>query len=105
MKRLVLAYLIGLTTCFVSVSIANRPTSTHVNLLFGALLGISSSVADAGHQRMGLAHAVLAAFALSLLFVLAETLRSRSSWIRWMGYGLWLVLIVAGLFWFKSPAI
>lgn len=105
MKRFVFAYLIGLAACFISVSIANRPNARHVNFLFGALLGISSTVANVGHQRMAPTQMALAAALLSLLFILAEALRARDSWPRWLGYGLWALLAVASLFWFTPPNI
>ncbi len=105
MKRLVFAYLIGLAACFISISIANRPHVGHFNHLFWALLGISSAAADVGRQRVAPIHLALAAALLSLLFVLAEAFRSRDSWLRWLGYGLWALLAVASLFWFTPPNI
>jgi hypothetical protein len=105
-KRLVFAYLIGLAACFVSMSIANRPNANHWSILYAALLGMSSTVADAAqHQRVAPTDWALAAALLSLLFVLVEGLRSRNSWLRWLGYGLWAVLAAASLFWFTPPNI
>jgi len=105
MKRLVFAYLIGLAACFISVCIANRPTAGHVNFLFAALLGISSTVANVGHQHVAPTQMALAAALLSLVFILAEALRSRDTWPRWLGWGLWALLAVASLFWFRPPNI
>ena len=34
-----------------------------------------------------------------------EVLRLLTSWLRWVGYGLWAVLVIASLLWFKPPAI
>ena len=47
----------------------------------------------------------LAAVLLSVVFVMAEALRTRNSWLRWLGYGLWAVLAIASILWFKPPAI
>jgi hypothetical protein len=106
MKRLVFAYLIGLAACFVTMSIVNRPSVRHFNMLYWALLGTSSTVADAAqHQRVAPMDLALAAALLSLLFVLAEGLRSRDSWLRWLGYGLWALLAAASLFWSTPPNI
>jgi Na+(H+)/acetate symporter ActP len=104
MKRLVFAYLIGLAACLISVWVANRPNAGHVNFLFAALLGISSTVANVGHQHAA-SQMTLAAAVLSLLFILAEALRSRDTWTRWLGWGLWALLAVASLFWFRPPNI
>jgi hypothetical protein len=105
MKRLIFAYLIGLAACFISVAVVNRPTAKHVSFLYAALLGISSTAADVGNQRAAASHLALAAALVSLLFVLAEALRSRGSWLRWTGYGLWVLLAFASLFWFSPPSI
>jgi hypothetical protein len=105
LKRLSFAYLGGLAACFISLSIVNRPNAKHINLLYSALLGLSSTAADIGHQRVGPIHVALAAALLSLLFILAEALRSRDSWLRWTGYGLWALLAVASFWWFTPPYI
>ena len=104
MKRSIFAYLIGLAACFISIAVANHPIN-RISFLYAALLGLSSTAADVGHQRMAPAHLALAAALLSLLFVLAEALRGRQSWLRWPGYGLWLLLVIASVFWFSSPNI
>jgi hypothetical protein len=75
--RLLYAYLIGLAACFVSFSVANRPHGGHWNTLFAALLGVSATVANASGQRGMTVPIVFAAALLSLVFVLAEALRSR----------------------------
>lgn len=103
MKRLVYAYLVGLAACVISV--AYRPQVGRWNLLFAAVLGISSRVADAAGSRMVPGYMALAIALLSLLFVLAEALRSRGSWLRWAGYGLCALLAVALLWWFAPPNI
>jgi hypothetical protein len=105
MKRLVFAYLIGLAACFISIAVVNRPNVKHVSFLYAAMLGVSSTAADLGHHRVGPTHLALAAALVSLLFVLAEGLRARGSWVRWTGYGLWALLAVASLFWFTPPNI
>jgi hypothetical protein len=67
---------------------------------------MSSTVADAAyHQGVAPTDLAIAAALLSLLFVLAEGLRSRDSWLRWLGYGLWALLAVSSLFWFTPPNI
>ena len=105
MMRLVYAYLIGLAACFISFSVANRPHGGHWNTLFAALLGISATVANAFGQRGMTIPTVLAAAVLSLVFVAAEALRSRGSWLRWTGYALWVLLAVATFWWFAPPNI
>jgi len=103
--RLLYAYLIGLAACFISFSVANRPHGGHWNTLFAALLGMSATVANAFGQRSMTIPTVFAAAVLSLVFVLAEALRSRGSWLRWAGYALWLLLAVATFWWFAPPNI
>ena len=103
--RLVYAYLIGLAACFISFSVANRPSGGHWNTLFAALLGMSVTVANAFGKQSTTVPTVFAAAALSLVFVLAEALRARSSWLRWMGYALWVLLAVATCWWFAPPNI
>ena len=103
--RLVYAYLIGLAACFISSSVASRPNWGHWNTLFAALLGMSATVANALGQRSMTVPTVFAAVVLSLVFVLAEALRARSSWLRWMGYALWVLLAVATFWWFVPPNI
>lgn len=105
MKRLVYAYLIGLAACFVSISIAYRPQGSYWNILFAALLGISGTAADIFGQQSMTVPMVLAAAVLSLIFVAAEVLRSRGTWLRWVGYGLWVVLAIASFVWFAPPNI
>lgn len=95
MKRLVYAHLIGLAACVVSIWVAYRPQVGRRNLLFAAVLGISSRLSDAAGHRLAPVSMALAIALLSLLFVLAEALRSRGSWVRWLGYGLCVVLAVA----------
>lgn len=103
MKRLVYAYLIGVAACLASVWLAYRPGVGRWNLLFAGVLGISSRV-SAGRPTAP-AYIGLAVALLSLLFVLAEALRSRGSWVRWLGYGVWVLLVVASLLWFPPPNI
>ena len=104
--RFIFAYLIGLAACFISLSVANRPHGGHWNLLFAASLGISSMLAGAlGQQAMSVVSIVPAVALLSLVFLAAEVLRSRGSWLRWIGYGLWVLLAVATLCWFLPPNI
>lgn len=105
MKRLVYAYVIGLAACLVSIWVAYRPQVGRWNLLFAAVLGISSRLSGSVGHRLAPASMALAVALLSLLFVLAEALRSRDSWVRWVGYGLWVVLAVALLGWFAPPNI
>ena len=104
-SRLIYAYLIGLAACFISFSIAHRPNAGHCNTLFAALLGISSAIADAFGQRSLVIPTVFAAAVLALVFVIAEILRSRRSWLRWAAYGLWVLLAVATFWWFVPPNI
>jgi predicted ferric reductase len=104
-KRLIYAYLIGLAACFISFSVANRPHGGHWNTLVAALLGMSATIANAFGQRSMTVPTVFAAAVLSLVFVLAEALRSRSSWLRWAGYALWVLLAVATFWWFAPPNI
>jgi hypothetical protein len=105
MKRLVYAYLVGLAACVISVSLGYRPDVGRWNLLFAAVLGISSRAADAAGRRMAPAYMAVAVALLSSLFALAEALRSRHSWLRWLGYGLWLLLAVASFVWVAPPNI
>ena len=105
MKRLFFTFLAGLLTCTVTVGVANWINGKYVSALYAALLGISSTTADAARQHAGAVHMILAAVLLSAVFVLAEVLRLRTSWLRWVGYGLWAVLVIASLLWFKPPAI
>jgi hypothetical protein len=105
MKRLVFAYLIGWATCVITIFIANRPNLNHFSFLYFGLLGLSSGAADLRTQRMSPAHLVFAVALISMLFILAEALRSRGSWLRWLGYGLWALLAAAALFWFTPPNI
>jgi hypothetical protein len=104
MKRLVYAYSIGLATCFISVSIANYRPSGRVSILPGVLLGISSRVVNATGRRTP-AYMALAAALVSSLFVLADALRSRDSWLRWLGYGLWGLIAFASIIWITPPNI
>jgi hypothetical protein len=103
--RLVYAYAVGLAACFVSFSVANRPHGAHWNILFAALLGMSSTLANAFSERSMTVPTVFAAALLSLIFVLAEALRSRGSWLRWAGYAFWVLLAVATFWWFAPPNI
>lgn len=103
--RLVYAYLIGLAACSISFSVANRPHGGHWNTLFAALLGMSTTVANAFGQRSMTGPTVFAAALLSLVFVLAEAVRSRGSWLRWAGYALWVLLAIATFWWFAPPNI
>jgi hypothetical protein len=104
--RFVFAYLIGLAACFISVSIAHWPHGSRWNLLFAASLGISSTVAGVlGRQAMSAVSIVPAVAVLSLVFLAAELRRSRGSWLRWIGYGVWALLAVALLWWFPPPNI
>jgi hypothetical protein len=105
MKRFVYTYLIGLAACVISISTAYRPKVGRWNLLFAAVLGISSRMADAAGRRMVPAYMALVIALLSSLFVLAEALRSRDSWLRWLGYGLWVLLAVATFVWVAPPNI
>jgi len=105
MKRLAYAYAIGLTTCLVSVLLANRHQGGRFTLLFAALLGISSGVAQFVGSRMVDVSMTVASALLSALFVFAEALRSRSCWLRWLGYGLWALLALASLVSFSPPKI
>jgi Ca2+/Na+ antiporter len=104
-RRLIYAYLIGLAACFISFSVAHRPHGDHWNTLFAALLGMSATVADLFGQRSLAIPTIFAAAVLALVFVLAEALRARRSWIRWVGYGLWILLAVATFWWFAPPNI
>lgn len=105
MKRLFFTFLAGLLICAVTLAIANRINGRYVSALYAALLGISSTTGDLANQRAGIVHMSLAAVLLSVVFVVAEALRTRSSWLRWLGYGLWAVLAIASIVWFKPPAI
>ena len=105
MKRLLFAFFGGLLTCAVTAGVVSRISGKYVSALYAALLGISSTTGDAAHQHVGIVHMALAAVLLSAVFVVAEALRSRNSWLRWLGYGLWAVLAIASLLWFKPPAI
>jgi len=105
MKRLSFTFLAGLLVCAVTVGIANRINGRYVSALYAALLGISSTTGDVAHQRAGIVQMGLAAVLLSAVFVVAEVLRSRNSWLHWVGYGLWTVLAIAVLLWFKPPVI
>lgn len=105
MKRLAYAYLVGLAACFISFSVAHRPHAGYWNTLFAALLGISATVAKAFGQQTLTIPTAFAAAVVALVFVLAEALRARRSWLRWVGYGLWGLLAVATLWWFKPPSI
>jgi hypothetical protein len=105
MKRLSFTFLAGLLICAITVGIANRINGRYVSALYAALLGISSTTGDLGNQRAGIVHMALAAVLISAMFVVAEALRLRSSWLRWLGYGLWAVLAIASILWFKPPAI
>lgn len=104
-RRLVCAYLIGVAACSISIWAANRPQGGHWNILFEALLGMAASVADVFHKSSVNGFFVPAAAVLPLVFVLAEALRSRSSWLRWSGYAVWILLAVATFWWFLPPNI
>ena len=105
MKRLFYAYLIGLLTCFLTIAIVSRMGARYVSVLYMALLGLSSTAGDIVHQHVGFGYQILAAGLLSCFFLLAEFFRTRDSWLRWFGFGLWLLLIVASLWWFLPPPI
>jgi len=105
MKRLAFSFLAGLLICAVTIGITNRINGRYVSALYAALLGISSTTGDVANQRAGILHMALAAVLLSAVFVVAEALRTRNSWLRWLGYGLWAVLAIASILWFKPPAI
>jgi hypothetical protein len=102
LKRLAYAYIIGFAACAISISLANRHDGRHFSLLFALLLGISSSMPGKGLVPV---HMLLAAALLPSVFVLAEILRSKASWIRWLGYGAWILLAAASLLWFPPPNI
>jgi hypothetical protein len=106
MKRLFFTFLAGLLTCALTISIANLLGGKYWSSLYAALLGISSTTADMAHQRAaGIGAMALAASLVSVFFVLAEALRSRNSWLRWVGYLLWAMIALASLWWSRSPAI
>jgi hypothetical protein len=91
--------------CAATVEIANRISGRYVSVLYAVLLGISSTPGDVAHQRAGILGMGLAAVIVSAVFVVAESLRSRDSWLRWLGYGMWVVLVVAAFLWFRPPAM
>jgi fucose 4-O-acetylase-like acetyltransferase len=105
MKRLFFTFLAGLLICAVTIGIADRINGRYWSVLYAALLGISSTMGDLAHLRAGTVPMALAGVLLSAVFVVAEVLRSRNSWLRWVGYGFWAVLAIATLLWFKPPVI
>jgi len=104
-KRLSFAFLAGLLVCALTMEIARRTNGRYMSTLYAALLGISATIGDVAHQRAGIIQWVLAAVLISTLFAVAEALRSRASWLRWLGYVLWAILAIASLLWFKPPTI
>jgi hypothetical protein len=105
MKRLSFIFLGGLLICAVTVGIVDKTNGRYVSALYAALLGISSTIGDLANQRAGIVHMGFAAVLISAMFVVAEAFRLRRSWLRWLGYGLWAVLAIASILWFKPPAI
>jgi len=104
LKHLVYAYLIGMAASLLSASIANH--AAHWNTLFAAILGIASAISGAFSQAsLGPASVVMAAALVSVVFLIAEALRSTDSWLRWMGYAIWFLLAVASFVWFVPPNI
>jgi len=92
-------------TCSVSVGVAHQINGRYVSALYAVLLGLSATAGDLSHQPTGAFEMSLAVLLVSTVFVLAESLRLRRSWLRGVGYGMWVGIAAASLLWFKPPAI